>query len=60
VAKDGVVSSMYMSKFKEIPLPKEGSNPILEAEATAAVQDKTGDDPDMAAFNRMVAAASGP
>lgn len=60
VAKDGVVSSMYMSKFKEIPLPKEGSNPILEAEATAAVQDKTGDDPDMAAFNRMLAAASGP
>jgi len=55
VAPDGAISQQYISKFDAMPLPDNGRNPILEAEARASLKD---DSSEKAATN--AAATPGP
>merc|ERR1719198_2556021 len=39
VAPDGSIEQAYIQRFNEMPLPNNGRNPILEAEARAQLLD---------------------
>jgi len=39
VAADGVIAADFIKRFSELPLPDNGRNPILEAEARASLAD---------------------
>lgn len=43
VSPDGAISQQYISKFDSMPLPDNGRNPILEAEARASLKDDSSD-----------------
>jgi len=45
ISPDGDIARQYMEKFNAMPLPDNGRNPILEAEAQAQLDDTSGEEP---------------